>query len=162
MDNIRSKTKQELSSLRAQVDRLKEQVLETKEINKASQASATTAFVARDKVVQDLESLKLKFKELEKELLEFEEGSKPEQKNMQSSYDQLLADHLRLVNDKTELEKARDKAVESHQAAAAYMSDMLSRYEEEMTGLHGLVSELLLTKQWFMTEGVVWVVKLVH
>ncbi|MFS7995340.1 hypothetical protein Hanom_Chr12g01116811 [Helianthus anomalus] len=31
-DNVRSKTKQELSSLRAQVDRLKEQVLEAKEL----------------------------------------------------------------------------------------------------------------------------------
>ncbi|KAJ0561310.1 hypothetical protein HanHA300_Chr06g0221461 [Helianthus annuus] len=44
--NIRSKTKQELSSLRSQVDRLKEQVLEAKEVNKYSQASAAAAYEA--------------------------------------------------------------------------------------------------------------------
>ncbi|KAJ0681435.1 hypothetical protein HanPI659440_Chr16g0635881 [Helianthus annuus] len=102
---------------------------------------------------------------------------------MQSSYDQLLADHLRLVNgtfimfsalfflafdpslfslDKTEIERARDKAIESHQVVVADMKDMLTRYDGEMVELHSLTSELLLTKQWFLTEGVAWVVKLVH
>ncbi|KAF5796928.1 hypothetical protein HanRHA438_Chr08g0369631 [Helianthus annuus] len=40
--------------------------------------------------------------------------------------------------------------------------DMLARYDGEMVKLYGLVSELMLTKQWFLTEGVAWVVKLVH
>ncbi|KAJ0790954.1 hypothetical protein HanOQP8_Chr01g0000221 [Helianthus annuus] len=35
-ENVRSKTKQELSSLRAQVDRLREQVSEAKKVSKAS------------------------------------------------------------------------------------------------------------------------------
>ncbi|KAJ0668197.1 hypothetical protein HanPI659440_Chr17g0686341 [Helianthus annuus] len=85
-----------------------------------------------------------------------------EQKEMQSSYDQLLADHLRLVNDKAEIERARDKAIESHLAAVTDMKDMLNRYDGEMVELYGLTSELFLTKQWFLTEGVAWVVKLVH
>ncbi|KAJ0700106.1 hypothetical protein HanOQP8_Chr10g0363791 [Helianthus annuus] len=106
--------------------------------------------------------MKLKFEELEKKLLEVEEGSKSEHKKMQSSYDQLLVDHLRLVNDKVELERAQDRAVESHQAVVADMSHMLSHYNEDMTGLYGLASDLQLTKQWFITEGVAWVVKLVH
>ncbi|KAJ0683119.1 hypothetical protein HanPI659440_Chr16g0654821 [Helianthus annuus] len=163
-ENIRSKTKQELSSLRAQVDRLKEQVSEAKEINKASQASTAAAYEARDKAVQDLEGLKLKFEALEKKLFEVEEENKKEQKKMQSSYDQLLADHLRTVNGTfiAELERARDKAVESHQTTVADMKDTLSRYDGEMVELYGLTSELLLTKQWFLTEGVDWVVKLVH
>ncbi|KAM0009245.1 hypothetical protein Hdeb2414_s0094g00790071 [Helianthus debilis subsp. tardiflorus] len=144
-ENIRSKTKQELASLRAQVDHLKAQVSETREINKASQASATAAFEARDKAVQDLESLRLKFGELEKKLSEFGEGSKSEQKRMQSSYDQLLADHIRVVNDKAKLERSRVRAIESHQADVANMTNMLNHYNGEMTGLYGLVSELLLT-----------------
>ncbi|KAF5771757.1 hypothetical protein HanXRQr2_Chr13g0568631 [Helianthus annuus] len=102
---------------------------------------------------------------------------------MQSSNDQLLADHLRLANgtfitfsalfflasdlllfssDKTEIERARDKAIESHQAVVVDMKDMLSRYDGEMVELYSLTSELLLTKQWFLKEGVAWVVKLVH
>ncbi|KAJ0525328.1 hypothetical protein HanHA300_Chr09g0310731 [Helianthus annuus] len=81
---------------------------------------------------------------------------------MQSSYDQLLADHLRLVNDKAELERARDRAVESHQSVVADMKDMLSRYDSEIIKLYSLVSELLLTKQWFLTKELAWVVKLVH
>ncbi|KAJ0914627.1 hypothetical protein HanPSC8_Chr06g0240711 [Helianthus annuus] len=102
---------------------------------------------------------------------------------MQSSYDQLLADPLRLVNgtfmmlstlffltsdplllflDTNEMERARDKSVESHQAAIANVKDMLTRYDGEMIELYGLVSELLLTKEWFLTEGIAWVVKLVH
>ncbi|KAJ0816949.1 hypothetical protein HanPI659440_Chr00c09g0721191 [Helianthus annuus] len=80
---------------------------------------------------------------------------------MQSSYDHLLADHLRFANG-AELEKARDRAIKSHQTAIADMTDMLNRYDSEMIELYGLASELLLTKQWFMTEGVAWVVKLVH
>ncbi|KAJ0712813.1 hypothetical protein HanOQP8_Chr09g0338911 [Helianthus annuus] len=50
-DNVRSKTKQELSSLRSQVDRLKEQVRESKEVSKSSQASAAAAYEARDKAL---------------------------------------------------------------------------------------------------------------
>ncbi|KAJ0771287.1 hypothetical protein HanPI659440_Chr07g0267311 [Helianthus annuus] len=42
------------------------------------------------------------------------------------------------------------------------MKDMLSRYDGEMVELYGLTLELLLTKQWFLTEGVAWVMKLVH
>ncbi|MFS7983224.1 hypothetical protein Hanom_Chr11g00972051 [Helianthus anomalus] len=56
--NVRSKTKQELSSFRSQVDRLKEQVLEAKEINKSSLASAAAAHETRDRALQDLETLK--------------------------------------------------------------------------------------------------------
>ncbi|KAJ0662722.1 hypothetical protein HanOQP8_Chr13g0471881 [Helianthus annuus] len=102
---------------------------------------------------------------------------------MKSSYDQLLVDHLRLVNGmfitfstlfflasdpllfslgKTEIGRARDKAIESHQVVVADMKDMLTRYDGEMVELYSLTSELLLTKQWFLTEGVAWVVKLVH
>ncbi|KAJ0479394.1 hypothetical protein HanIR_Chr13g0619451 [Helianthus annuus] len=102
---------------------------------------------------------------------------------MQSSYDQLLVDHLCLVNgtfitfsalfflasdlllfssDKTEIERARDKATESHQAVVVDMKDMLSRYDGEIVELYSLTSELLLMKQWFLKEGVAWVVKLVH
>ncbi|MFS8025594.1 hypothetical protein Hanom_Chr16g01476951 [Helianthus anomalus] len=53
-DSIRSKTKQEISSLRSQVSRLKEQVSEVKEVNKSSQASAAAAHEARDKAVSEL------------------------------------------------------------------------------------------------------------
>ncbi|MFS7944774.1 hypothetical protein Hanom_Chr06g00516251 [Helianthus anomalus] len=56
-DNVRSKTKQELSFLRSQVDRLKEQVSEAKEVTKSS-------YEAQDKALQDLETLKLKFGDL--------------------------------------------------------------------------------------------------
>ncbi|KAJ0753264.1 hypothetical protein HanPI659440_Chr09g0333711 [Helianthus annuus] len=161
-ENVRSKTKQELSSLRVQADRLREQVLEAKEVSKASQASVAAAYEAHDKAIHDLESLKLKFEALEKKLSEVEERSKSEQKEMQSSYDQLLADHLRLVNDKVEVARARDKAIESHQAVVVDMKDMIARYDGEMVELYSLTSELLLTDQWFLTEGVAWVVKLVH
>ncbi|KAF5786399.1 hypothetical protein HanXRQr2_Chr10g0440481 [Helianthus annuus] len=157
-ENVRSKTKQELSSLRPQANQLKEQVSEVKEVSKASQASATAAYEASDKVVHDLESLKLKFEELEKKLSEVEERNKMEQKEMHSTYDQLLADQVRLI----ELERARDRAVESQQTMIADAKDMLSRYDGEMVELYSLVSELMLTKQWFLTDGVAWVVKLVH
>ncbi|KAJ0715641.1 hypothetical protein HanPI659440_Chr13g0503551 [Helianthus annuus] len=153
------------------------------EVSKASQASAAAAYEVHDKVVHDLEGLKLRFGALEKKLSEVEERNRTEQKEMQSSYDQLLADHLRLVNgtfitfstlfflasdlllfssDKTEIERARDKATESHQAVVVDMKDMLSRYDGEIVELYSLTSELLLTKQWFLKEGVAWVVKLVH
>ncbi|KAF5756057.1 hypothetical protein HanXRQr2_Chr17g0810101 [Helianthus annuus] len=154
--------REELSSLRAQVDWLREEVSEAKEVSKASQASAAATYEVRDKAVHDLEGLKLKFGALEKKLSEVEERNRMEQKEMQSSYDQLLADHLRLVNDKAEIERARDKAIESHLAAVTDMKDMLNRYDGEMVELYGLTSELFLTKQWFLTEGVAWVVKLVH
>ncbi|KAJ0740124.1 hypothetical protein HanOQP8_Chr06g0213371 [Helianthus annuus] len=39
---------------------------------------------------------------------------------------------------------------------------MLARCEGEMTDLYAQVSELILTKQWFLTGGIAWVVKLVH
>ncbi|KAM0035715.1 hypothetical protein Hdeb2414_s0015g00449741 [Helianthus debilis subsp. tardiflorus] len=97
-DNVRSKTKQELSSLRSQVDRLKEQVSEAKEINKSSQPSAAAAYEARDKALQDLETFKLKFSDLERKLSDTEKRNKVELKEMQTSYDQLLADHHRLIN----------------------------------------------------------------
>ncbi|KAJ0814467.1 hypothetical protein HanPSC8_Chr17g0786031 [Helianthus annuus] len=157
-ENVRLKTKQELSSLRAQVDRLMEQVSEVKEVSKASQASAAVAYEVRAKVVHDLEGLKLRFDTLEKKLSETQETSQAEQKKMQSSYDQLLVDNICQV----ELERARDRAVESHQAMIADTKDMLTRYDGEMVELYCLVSEHLLTKQWFLTEGVAWVVKLVH
>ncbi|MFS7901916.1 hypothetical protein Hanom_Chr01g00005171 [Helianthus anomalus] len=147
-------------------------------------ASAASAYEARDKAIRDLENVKLKFEELEKKLSEVEEKSKVEQKEMQSTYDQLLADHIRLVNgefiaffrlsvystsspclsfsDKLELERARDRAVESHQTMIADANGMLTRYDGEMVELYDLVSELMLTKQWFLTDGVAWVIKLVH
>ncbi|KAF5768349.1 hypothetical protein HanRHA438_Chr14g0646061 [Helianthus annuus] len=81
---------------------------------------------------------------------------------MQSLYDQLLADHLCLVKDKAELERARDRVVESHQSVVSDMKDMLYRYDGDMIELYRLVSEVFLIKQWFLTEGVAWVVKLVH
>ncbi|KAM0070994.1 hypothetical protein Hdeb2414_s0001g00019771 [Helianthus debilis subsp. tardiflorus] len=77
-ENLGSKVKQEITTLRFTIDRFKEQVLETKEINKASQASAATAFEARDKVVQDLGASNLKLEEMEKKLLEFAERNKSE------------------------------------------------------------------------------------
>ncbi|KAJ0788018.1 hypothetical protein HanPI659440_Chr05g0186791 [Helianthus annuus] len=161
-DNVRSKTKQELSSLRSQIDRLKEQVLEAKEVNKSSQASAAAAYEARDKTLQDLEALKLKFGDLEKKLSGAEKRHTAELKEMQTSYDQLLADHHRLKNDKDELERARDRAIESHKATIDEAKGMLTRCDGEMVELYAQVSELMLTKQWFLTDGVAWVVKLVH
>ncbi|MFS7987844.1 hypothetical protein Hanom_Chr11g01027621 [Helianthus anomalus] len=98
-DNLRSKTKQELSSLRLQVDRLKGQVSEAKEVSNSSQASAVAAYEARDKALQDLEALKLKFADLEKKLSCAEKKHATELKEMQTSYHQLLADHHRLIND---------------------------------------------------------------
>ncbi|KAJ0914568.1 hypothetical protein HanPSC8_Chr06g0240071 [Helianthus annuus] len=121
-------------------------------------ASAEAAYEARDKAVRDSENLRLKFEELEKKLSEVEERNKAEQKEMQSTYDQLLADHIRLL----ELERARDRAVESYQTMIADAKDMLTRYDGEMVKLYSLVSKLMLTKQRFLTDGVAWVVKLVH
>ncbi|KAF5782586.1 hypothetical protein HanXRQr2_Chr11g0497721 [Helianthus annuus] len=97
-DNIRSKTKQELSPLRSQVDRLKEQVSKANEVTKSSQASPAAAHEARDKALQDLEDLKLKFGNLEKKLSDVERRSKAELKEMKTSYDQLLADHYCLIS----------------------------------------------------------------
>ncbi|KAF5781115.1 hypothetical protein HanRHA438_Chr11g0493021 [Helianthus annuus] len=81
---------------------------------------------------------------------------------MQTSYDQLLADHHRLIDDKDELERACDKAVESHKATIDEAKGMLTRCDGEMVELYAQVSELMLTKQWFLTDGIAWVVKLVH
>ncbi|KAM0061490.1 hypothetical protein Hdeb2414_s0004g00136741 [Helianthus debilis subsp. tardiflorus] len=39
---------------------------------------------------------------------------------------------------------------------------MLTRCDGEMVELYAQVSELMLTKQWFLTDGIAWVVKLVH
>ncbi|KAJ0626189.1 hypothetical protein HanPSC8_Chr01g0011211 [Helianthus annuus] len=161
-DNIRSKTKQELSSLRSQVDRLKEQVSDAKEVNKSSQASAAAAYEARDKALQDLETLKLKFGDLEKKLSDVGKRSEAELKEMQKSYDQLLADHHRLTNDKDELERARDRETESHRTTIDEAKGMLTRCDGEMVELYAQVSELMLTKQWFLMYGIAWVVKLVH
>ncbi|KAJ0576192.1 hypothetical protein HanOQP8_Chr05g0179241 [Helianthus annuus] len=163
-DNVRSKTKQELSSLRSQVDRLKGQLSEAKEVNKSSQASAVAAHEARDGALKDLEAFKLKFSELGKKLLDAERRHSAELKEMQTSYDQLLADHHRLTNDMfvTYLCCARDKAVESHKATINEAKGMMTRCDGEMVELYAQVSELMLTKQWFLTEGIAWVVKLVH
>ncbi|KAJ0765878.1 hypothetical protein HanPI659440_Chr08g0308861 [Helianthus annuus] len=148
-DNVRLKTKQELSSLQSQVDRLKEQVSKAKEVNKSSLASAAAAHEARDKALQDLEALQSK--------------SKAELKEMQTSYDQLLANHHRLISGTfAELERARDRAIESHGTTIDEARGMLTRCDGEMVELYALLSELMPTKQWFLTDGVAWVVKLVH
>ncbi|KAJ0467690.1 hypothetical protein HanIR_Chr14g0688061 [Helianthus annuus] len=63
---------------------------------------------------------------------------------------------------KAELKRARDSAVKSHQETIDEAKGMLSRCDGEMIELYALVSELMLTKQWFLTDGVAWVVKLVH
>ncbi|MFS8003434.1 hypothetical protein Hanom_Chr13g01213931 [Helianthus anomalus] len=144
-ESIRSKTKQEISSLRSQVDRLKEQVSEAKGVSKASQASAAAAYEARDKATHDLEDMKLKFGELDKKLSDVEKRSKAELREMQTSYDQLLADHHHLISAK--LERARDRAIESHRATIDEAKGMLTHCDSEM---------------WFLTDGVAWVVKLVH
>ncbi|KAJ0804165.1 hypothetical protein HanPI659440_Chr02g0034971 [Helianthus annuus] len=81
---------------------------------------------------------------------------------MQTSYDQLLADHHRLMDEKEELERARDRAIESHTATIDEAKGMLTCCDGEMVELYSHVSELMLTKQWFLTDGVAWVVKLVH
>ncbi|KAM0031416.1 hypothetical protein Hdeb2414_s0017g00508531 [Helianthus debilis subsp. tardiflorus] len=181
-DNVRSKTKQELSSLRSQVDRLKGQISEAKEVNKSSQASA--AHEARDKALQDLETFKLKFGDLEKKLLDAEKRHSAELKEMQTSYNQLPADHHRLMmgrlqppfsllflswltkfhlsSDKDEIERTRDKAIESHKATIDEAKGMFTRCDCEMVEVYAQVSELMVTKQWFLTDGIAWVVKLVH
>ncbi|KAJ0725130.1 hypothetical protein HanPI659440_Chr12g0455331 [Helianthus annuus] len=161
-DNVRSKTKQELTSLRSQVDHLKEQVSEAKEVNKSSQASAAVAYEARDKALQDFETFKMKFGDLERKLSDSEKRHAAELKEMQTSYDQLLAGHHRLMDEKEELERVRDRAIESHTATIDEAKSMLTRCDGEMVELYAQVSELMLTKQWFLTEGVAWVVKLVH
>ncbi|KAJ0744282.1 hypothetical protein HanPI659440_Chr10g0385831 [Helianthus annuus] len=114
LNQAQSNSLVELSSLQSQVDRLKEQVSEAREVNKSSQASAAAAHEARDKALQDLETLKLKFGDLEKKLSDVEGRSKAKLKEMRSSYDQLLADHHRLITDKFELERARDRTIKSH------------------------------------------------
>ncbi|KAJ0844786.1 hypothetical protein HanRHA438_Chr15g0706341 [Helianthus annuus] len=161
-DNVRSKTKQELSSLRSQIDRLKEQNLEAKEVNKLTQASAAVAYEARDKALQDLEIFKLKFADLEKKLSGVEKKHAAELKEMQTSHDQLLADYHRLVDVKDELERARDREIESHKTIIDEATGMLIRCERDMIESYAQLSELKLTKQWFLTDGIAWVVKLVH
>ncbi|KAM0002298.1 hypothetical protein Hdeb2414_s0334g00870521 [Helianthus debilis subsp. tardiflorus] len=97
--DVRSKTKQELLSLRSQVDRLKGQVSEAKEVNKSSQASAAAAHEARDKALQDLEAFKEKFDALEERQVSLEERHAADVKEMQKSYDQLLADYHRMITE---------------------------------------------------------------
>ncbi|KAM0019220.1 hypothetical protein Hdeb2414_s0026g00683021 [Helianthus debilis subsp. tardiflorus] len=157
-ENVQTKTKQELSSLRSHIDRLKEQVLEAKKVNKSSQASTAVAYEARDKALQDLEAFKAKFGDLERTLSDTEKRHAAELKDMQTSYDQLLADH----HHNEELRRARDWAIESHTATIDEAKGMLTRTDGEMVELYAQVSELMLTKQWFLTEGIAWVVKLVH
>ncbi|KAM0007961.1 hypothetical protein Hdeb2414_s0126g00805271 [Helianthus debilis subsp. tardiflorus] len=106
--------------------------------------------------------MRLKFGELEKKISDVEKRSKAELKEVQTSYDQLLADHHRLISDKDELQRARDRAIESHRETLDEAKGMLTRCDGEMVELYALVSELMLTKQWFLTDGVAWVVKLVH
>ncbi|KAM0061751.1 hypothetical protein Hdeb2414_s0004g00139791 [Helianthus debilis subsp. tardiflorus] len=137
-------------------------VSEAIEVNKSSQASAATAYEARDKALQDLEALKLKFGDLEKKLSDAEKRHKAELKEIQTSYNQLLADHHRLINDKGELERACDRAIEWHKATIDEAKGMLTRCDGEMVELYAQVSEPMLTKQWFLTDGIAWVVKLVH
>ncbi|KAM0051529.1 hypothetical protein Hdeb2414_s0007g00237601 [Helianthus debilis subsp. tardiflorus] len=188
-DNVRSKTKQELDSLRAQVGRLKEQNLEAKEVSKSSQASAAAAYEARDKALQDLETFKSKFADLEKKLTGVEMKHAAELKEMRASHDQLLADYHRLVDGvfttfssssfflyiaiidpferrsfvvKDEIERARDREIESHKTTIDEAKGMLIRCERDMIESYAQLSELKLTKQWFLTDGVAWVVKLVH
>ncbi|KAM0026615.1 hypothetical protein Hdeb2414_s0020g00560131 [Helianthus debilis subsp. tardiflorus] len=81
---------------------------------------------------------------------------------MQMSYDQLLADHHRLTNDKDELKRARDRTIQSHNATIDKAKGMLTRCNSEMVELYPQVSELMLTKQWFLTDRIAWVVKLVR
>ncbi|KAJ0480837.1 hypothetical protein HanIR_Chr13g0636131 [Helianthus annuus] len=187
--DVRSKTKQELVSLRSQVDRLKGQVSEAKEVTKSSQASAAAAHEARDKALQDLETSKSKLADLEKKLSGAEMKHAAELKEMQTSHDQLLADYHRLVDGtfttfsssplflyiividplehrlfaaKDEIERSRDREIESHKTTIDEARGMLIRCERDMIEAYAQLSELKLTKHWFLTEGVAWVVKLVH
>ncbi|MFS7961637.1 hypothetical protein Hanom_Chr08g00717431 [Helianthus anomalus] len=128
-----AKVKQEIASLHASVGRLKEQVVETKEIDKASQASAGDAYEARDKDVEDIEVVNLNIQE-----------TQPKSKicgrrTMQMAYDKLLADHVQLENEKEELERSRNRTSEAHQEVLVRMTELLNRYEGETTKLYGLV-----------------------
>ncbi|MFS7921538.1 hypothetical protein Hanom_Chr03g00237971 [Helianthus anomalus] len=81
---------------------------------------------------------------------------------MRTSYDQLLADYHRLITARGELERARDRVVESHNSLIDEAKGMLSSCDTEMVELYAQTSELMLMKQWFLTEGAAWVVKLVQ
>ncbi|KAJ0510926.1 hypothetical protein HanIR_Chr11g0546191 [Helianthus annuus] len=81
---------------------------------------------------------------------------------MQTSYDQLLTDHHRLISDKDEIERAHDRAIESHRTMIDEAKGMLTHCDGEMVDLYAQVLELMLTKQWFLADGIAWVVKLVH
>ncbi|KAM0039229.1 hypothetical protein Hdeb2414_s0012g00379621 [Helianthus debilis subsp. tardiflorus] len=100
------------------------------------------------------------FEELEKKLSKVEERNKTEQKEMQSTYDQLLADQVRLI--RLRLRGPAIEPLNRTKPMIADAKDMLTRYDGEMVELYSLVSELMLTKQWFLTDGVAWVVNLVH
>ncbi|KAJ0941136.1 hypothetical protein HanRHA438_Chr02g0091151 [Helianthus annuus] len=63
---------------------------------------------------------------------------------------------------KDEIERARDREIESHKTTIDEAKGMLIRCERDMIEAYAQLSELKLTKQWFLTDGVAWVVKLVH
>ncbi|KAJ0535767.1 hypothetical protein HanIR_Chr09g0434211 [Helianthus annuus] len=63
---------------------------------------------------------------------------------------------------KDEVERARDREIESHKTTIDEARGMLVRCERDMIEAYAELSELKLTKQWFLTDGVAWVVKLVH
>ncbi|KAJ0700760.1 hypothetical protein HanOQP8_Chr10g0371791 [Helianthus annuus] len=65
-------------------------------------------------------------------------------------------------SDKDEVERAHDRAIESHKATIDEAKGMLTQTDGEMVEVYAQVSERMLTKQCFLTEGVAWVVKLVH
>ncbi|MFS8018436.1 hypothetical protein Hanom_Chr15g01392031 [Helianthus anomalus] len=139
----------------------KDNFSKAKEVNKSSQASAAAAYEARDKALQDLEGFKSKFGDLEKKLSDAEKRNKAELKEMQTSYDQLLADHHRLISG-TFMSMQGLVVRQLNRTTIDEAKGMLTRYDDEMVELYAQVSELMLTKQWFLTDGIAWVVKLVH
>ncbi|KAJ0463877.1 hypothetical protein HanHA300_Chr14g0520661 [Helianthus annuus] len=158
--DVRSKTKQELVSLRSQVDRLKGQVSEAKEVTKSSQASAAAAHEARDKALQDFETSKSKLADLEKKI----NRSRDEAcRRAERDADVSRSASGRLPSlAKDEIERSRDREIESHKTTIDEARGMLIRCERDMIEAYAQLSELKLTKHWFLTEGVAWVVKLVH
>ncbi|MFS7927730.1 hypothetical protein Hanom_Chr04g00312551 [Helianthus anomalus] len=144
------------------ISRVREQVLETTEVSKASQASADAAYKARHKVVQELEVVNLKLDETQSKLAEVEEKWKTERHDMQVTHEKLLANHVQLENEKDEAERSRDRISKAQKDVLVRMTELVGRYEGETTKLYDLISELLLTKQWLLTDGAQWMVRLVH
>ncbi|MFS7937092.1 hypothetical protein Hanom_Chr05g00423461 [Helianthus anomalus] len=97
-----------------------------KEIGKASQASAAATYETRDKAVQDLEVANLNFQETQSKLVEVEEKWKMKRHEMQMAYDKFLADHVRLENEKEEVERSRKMILEAHQEVLAQMTEQLN------------------------------------